>query len=152
MLHSRLIDILKQYVKKNYKEYILVGLLFIIGLFAGVFIINNCKDAQLSEVGTYINEFINKFKQIEDVDNSALLAKSIRNNLILSLVIWAAGTTVIGIPVVLAVILFRGVVLRIYNCIFYIYIRDRKRYFILPFITISTKYSFYTCSFNIGSK
>ena len=53
MRYSYYKDTLKNYVKNNYKEYLLVCILFLIGIFVGVMIINNCKDAQLTEITTY---------------------------------------------------------------------------------------------------
>lgn len=111
MRNSRLKEILKNYIINNYKEYILVGLIFIIGLFAGVLIVNNCKDDQMSEISTYITDFIAKFKEIETINKGELIITSIKNNIILALILWLAGTTVIGMPIVLAIILSRGVIL-----------------------------------------
>lgn len=99
------------YVFNNSKEYILIGLLFIIGIFVGVIIINNCNETQGQEINTYISEFINRFKNIGKLDRSSLIIDSIKSNVILAIIIWAAGTTVIGVPVVLTVILFRGMCL-----------------------------------------
>ena len=104
-------EILKKYIINNYKEYILVFLLFIIGIFIGVMIVNNCSDIQISEVSTYINNFITKFKQLENINNTELIVSSIKNNFILAVIIWFAGTTVIGLPVVLIVVLLRGIIL-----------------------------------------
>lgn len=111
MRKLRLGDILKNYISNNYKEYILVGLLFIIGLFVGVLLINNCKDEQISEITTYIKDFITNFKQIENIDKSALIINSAKNNIFLALIIWAAGTTVIGLPIVFIAICYRGMAL-----------------------------------------
>ena len=111
MQNSKWKIILKNYVKNNYKEYILTSLLFIIGLFIGVMIINNCTETQSSEITVYLNEFITKFKTTQSINKSELVLTSIKNNIILSLIIWLAGTTVIGIPIVLIVIMFRGLVL-----------------------------------------
>lgn len=99
------------YVYNNIKEYMLTVLLFIIGIFIGVMIINNCNDSQISEINTYISEFINKFKNIQNLDKTGVALSSIKNNIILAIIIWVAGTTVIGIPIVFSVILFRGVCL-----------------------------------------
>lgn len=111
MRNSKLEEILKSYIKNNYKEYILVSLLFVIGIFAGVMVVNNCKDTQISEVSGYISDFITKFQSIENVNKTGLIMTSIKNNTILSIILWAAGTTVIGMPIVLLVILFRGLIL-----------------------------------------
>ena len=103
--------VLKNYVKNNYKEYILTSLIFIIGLFIGVMIINNSTETQYSEITTYLNEFITKFKGIQNINKTSLIFTSIKNNIILAVIIWVAGTTVIGLPIVLIAILLRGLIL-----------------------------------------
>jgi len=104
-------NIIINYVSNNVKEFILIGLLFIIGIFVGVIIINNCSELQAQEISTYISEFINRFKNIQNLDKTSLAIESIKNNIILTIAIWGAGTTVIGAPVVLTIILFRGICL-----------------------------------------
>ena len=103
--------VLKNYVKNNYKEYILTSLIFIIGLFIGVMIINNSTETQSSEITTYLNEFITKFKGIQNINKTSLIFTYIKNNIILAVIIWVAGTTVIGLPIVLIAILLRGLIL-----------------------------------------
>ena len=99
------------YVYDNIKEYILILLLFIIGIFAGVMIINSTKEGDIVEVENYISDFVVKFKGMGKIDNFSLLINSIKNNVILAFIIWLAGTTVIGLPVVLITVLFRGLCL-----------------------------------------
>ena len=99
------------YVKNNFKEYMLVLLLFIIGVFIGVMIINNLEQTKIDEVKKYIEEFITKIKSIENISQTDLIIESIKSNIILAIILWIAGTTVIGLPVVLTVILARGVCL-----------------------------------------
>ena len=111
MRNSKVKLAIKNYIKNNNKEYILVALLFLIGLFTGVLIINNLSNDDLTNIGTYINNFLTNFKSTEDIDKLQLIATSIKNNAILALIIWGAGTTIIGIPIVLIVILFRGIIL-----------------------------------------
>ena len=105
------IGVFKQYIINNYKSYILVALLFIIGIFIGVMIINNCPDSQITDVNSYINDFVIKFKEVDNLNKIDLIVTSIKNNMILALILWIAGTTVIGLPIVLIIILFRGLVL-----------------------------------------
>ena len=100
-----------KYIKNNFKEYALVGLLFIIGLFIGVIIINNCADTKIEEIKIYIQDFITKFKNVENIDKTELIIKSIKENVILAIILWLAGTTVVGIPAVLIIILLRGLFL-----------------------------------------
>ena len=100
-----------RWVKENYKEYILVSLLFTIGLFVGVMLVNNCNDEQRQEVNSYIQDFITNFKSENNVNKIELIKISIKNNLILTGILWIAGTTVIGLPIVLCIILYRGLCL-----------------------------------------
>jgi len=108
MRYSNYKNTLKSYIKTNYKEYILVSLLFIIGIFIGVMIINNCKEQQTSEITSYISDFITKYKEIENINKTELIIESIRKNIIFAIILWIAGTTVIGMPIVLGIILIRG--------------------------------------------
>ena len=101
-------SIIREYTRNNAKEYILVGLIFVIGLLVSVMFINNSSVEKQSTITTYISEFIEKFKNIEKIDKMSLVLDSAKNNIILSIIIWLAGTTIIGMPVVLGMILFKG--------------------------------------------
>ena len=70
--------------------------------------VNNCSEEQEKSITSYVTEFTQKFKSIEKIDKSGLRINSIKKNVGLTLIIWLAGTTIIGMPVVLAIILFRG--------------------------------------------
>ncbi len=97
-----------EYMKNNSKEYILVMLIFIIGILLGVMVINNTSTENSNNIITYISNFIDRFKTTENIDTYGLLAESIKSNVILAIIVWFAGTTIIGMPVVLGIILFRG--------------------------------------------
>ena len=103
--------IIWKWIKENFREYILVSLLFLIGIFIGVMIVNNCDDNQMKEISAYIQDFVSKFKNTPDVNKVELIGISIKNNLILALILWISGTTVVGLPIVLIVILSRGIYL-----------------------------------------
>lgn len=111
MRYSYCKNALKNYVKNNYKEYLLVCILFLIGIFVGVMIINNCKEKQLSEITAYINELITKYKELESVDKYSLIIESIKKNILFAIILWLAGTTVIGLFILLIIILLRGIIL-----------------------------------------
>lgn len=106
-------NILKNYIKNNYKEYILVCLLFIIGLFIGVMIINNISESKITEIKTYISYIISGYQEIDNIDRVEFLKQLIKNNVLIAIVLWLAGTTIIGMPMVLIIIFFRGIMLGI---------------------------------------
>lgn len=107
-LTSNIKNIIIKYVRNNIKEYILISTIFIIGLLIGVIFINNCSEEKANIISEYITEFMDKFKQTEQIDKTYLYSKSLKNNVLLTLLLWISGTTIVGIPVVLGIILYRG--------------------------------------------
>lgn len=96
------------FLKNNSKEYLLVIIIFIIGMFIGVMLVNNTSVENQQIIENYILNFIEKFKSIENLDKLNLLTTSIKDNIILAIALWIAGTTIIGMPIVFGIILFRG--------------------------------------------
>ncbi len=104
----KLLRTIKEHVSNNKKEYIIVALLFVIGIFLGVLFINHIQEGQKTEITEYFKAFIEKMKNMEELDSMALLRNSMGQNIILAIVLWFFGTTVIGIPVVFGIVLYRG--------------------------------------------
>ncbi len=104
----KLLRIIKEHVINNKKEYAILFLIFIIGIFSGVFFINHIQEQAKTEITNYLNQFIEKFKPLENIDHIELFKNSVIQNGILAITIWFFGTTVIGIPVVFGIILYRG--------------------------------------------
>lgn len=105
---NKMIDLLKRHVVQNYKEYLVVMIFFIVGLFFGVFFINQMKEEQISQVHTYLNDFVQNLKNISDINEFDILKSSIFDKVLLTLMIWFFGTTVVGIPVVFGLVIYRG--------------------------------------------
>lgn len=104
----RVKETIQEHIMNNLKEYSIVALIFIIGVFLGVLFVNNIQEGQKAEITTYLSNFIETLKGTEKLDNIELLKNSIGQNLILAITIWFFGTTVIGIPVVFGMVLYRG--------------------------------------------
>lgn len=90
-------ETIKQHIINNKKEYIIVSLFFIIGIFLGVLFINNIKEEQKEQIGTYVNDYITKMKDTDNINNIDVLESSIKQNLLITLGIWFFGTTVIRV-------------------------------------------------------
>ena len=97
-----------KHIENNSKEYILITLLFIVGIFLGVMFINNMQETQKTEVTSYLNSFVEKIKNIQELNNGEILKTTLKENITLAIVLWFFGTTVIGIPMVFGIILYRG--------------------------------------------
>ena len=101
-------DTIGNHVANNKKEYILVTLIFLVGIFLGVMFINNSKEIQMSEISSYFNNFIDKLKNTEKLETMTILKSTLLENIILAVTLWFFGTTVIGIPIVFGIIMYRG--------------------------------------------
>mgnify|MGYP004495571697 FL=1 len=97
---------IKENILNNTKSYFIVIIIFTVGIFLGVMFINQAEDK--SEIEKYINTYVDETKILQNGDYLGELQKDIRNNIILVLLLWFAGTTIIGLPIVLGIILFRG--------------------------------------------
>ena len=104
----KLKNLIKEHVTNNSREYFIVSLIFITGIFLGVLFVNNMQETQQTDISGYINNFIEKLKNTENFDNMLLIKTSIKQNLILAFALWFFGTTVIGIPIVFGLVLYRG--------------------------------------------
>lgn len=92
----------------NLKMYVIVAIIFLIGIILGVVFINHINDAQEAEIGQYINKFITSLKGNYEINKGELLKASLLENLKLVLGMWFIGSTVIGVPIVLGIVLYRG--------------------------------------------
>ena len=72
MKYSNWKTVLKKYIKNNYKEYLLVWILFLIGLFIGVMIINYSNENRIVEIVKYINDFKDMYKKVEIINQFQL--------------------------------------------------------------------------------
>lgn len=104
--NNEIFFVLKNDILNNLKIYFITIIIFTVGIFFGVLYINQTKDK--SEIEKYIDTYIDETKLIEEANYYGELKKDIKSNITLVLLLWFAGTTIIGIPIVLGVILFRG--------------------------------------------
>ena len=103
-----ILQTIKEHVVNNKKEYVIVSILFVIGIFLGVFFINNVGQEPKTLITEYLNQFIEKLKSSESLNLMELLKTSIGQNIILAISLWFFGTTIIGIPVVFGIVAYRG--------------------------------------------
>ena len=109
---------IKEDILNNTKSYFIVLIIFAVGVFLGVMFINQMQDK--GDVEKYINTYINETKGLQNGDYLGELQQDILSNIGLVLALWFAGTTIIGIPIVLGIILVRGFCLgyTIASCVF----------------------------------
>lgn len=97
-----------EFIKDNIKIYLILTIIFFIGLLFGVLFINNTNEIQANQISEYINNFINSVKEDYQVSTSSLLISSVINNLCIAVILWFLGSTVIGVPLIYLVIGYKG--------------------------------------------
>lgn len=105
---SKLKAIILTHIENNIKEYLIVSIIFVIGIVIGVIFINNTSENQSTEITNYITSFSQDLKNNQNIDTLLLLKDSIKKNILLAAFLWFVGSTVIGISVVYLTICFRG--------------------------------------------
>lgn len=105
---SRIKEVLSSHIEDNLKEYLIVSLIFFIGVIVGVIFINKASETQKAEITEYISSFVTNLKDNNSVDDIALLLESIKKNSILAIFLWFMGSTIIGVSIVYLTVCFRG--------------------------------------------
>ena len=74
----------------------------------GIIFINNSSQNQVEDITNYLNDFVNSLKSNAQIDKGVLLKDCLISNFLLVLALWFVGSTVIGIPIVYGIIIYRG--------------------------------------------
>lgn len=130
---NEIFKIIKEDISNNIKSYFIILIIFVAGISLGVMFINQLQDK--TQVEQYINTYIDETKTLENGDYFRELQNDIKNNIILVFLLWFAGTTIIGIPIVFGLILFRGFCLG-YTIASCVYVLGRMKALIFIAITI----------------
>lgn len=101
-------DLILNNIYNNLKEYLIVTIIFLIGIVIGVIFINHVTESQYMEIQEYIQNFVTALKGDYHIDTMSLLKNSLTDNLKLTIGMWFIGSTVIGIPIILGIVLIRG--------------------------------------------
>lgn len=101
-------NLIFDYIKNNLRDFLIIFILFIIGLIVGVIAINNTDDLEKDEIQNYINGMISNIQQNEEINYGLIFKNSMKNNLITAGIIWIAGLTIVGTFLIYGVVITRG--------------------------------------------
>ena len=132
---KRILTVITNYFIENIKSYTFVAIIFVIGIALAIVFINNLEETQRNEISTYITTFTNSLKDGYTINKATLFTSSAWKNIILCIIMWFAGSTVIGIPIVLGIILFRGFCLG-YTIASCVYVLGKMKGIIFIIITV----------------
>jgi stage II sporulation protein M len=106
--NSQIKNIILQYIDENAKIYLILLIIFFIGIVLGIFFVNNTNETQAGQISEYINNFIASIKGDYQISKTNILFGAIKNNLIIALLLWFLGLSVIGIPIIYLIIVYKG--------------------------------------------
>lgn len=102
-------NIVKDHIENNLKQYLIISLLFIIGTITAVIVVNNTQLQIKQQNEEKIMNCINELKNEEyEIDFTNLLKSVVLNNSFLAFLLWFLGCSVIGIPLVYVIIVYKG--------------------------------------------
>lgn len=110
-LSGRVKDVLWAYLKKNILVYALAIIVFVLGVTLGAIAVKALTVEQKQELIGYLSQFFNSLEKGTIAAKHDLARQAIFSNLKTIAIIWLMGITIIGIPVVLAVLFTRGFVI-----------------------------------------
>lgn len=106
---SKICMLIRENVSKNRRAYAVSAIVFIIGIVAGIVMINCSSPDTQKSISGYISGFVELIKNREyQVDGKKLLIKSVWSNLKIAVIIWIAGSSIIGIPLIYVSIGYKG--------------------------------------------
>lgn len=147
------IKIIVKHIKANIKDYLILSIIFVVGVMIGVILINNADDNSKKEVSGYINSFILNIKNKSfEIDRFELMKNIFMENLKFVIIIWMAGTTIIGMPLIYLIIAYKGICLGYTISSIVLALGNWKRFCIFNFCIIITKYNYYSNFINVKCK
>lgn len=94
-------------LRQYWLVYLVVFLIFGLGVTAGAVAAKNLGSEQVNELNHYLDRFLQQVDVLE-LDQPAAVKDTVANNILIILAIYLLGLTIIGIPVMLALIFTRG--------------------------------------------
>lgn len=97
-----------RHIGNNFTEYIIIIIIFFIGIILGTMYIGKTDLGQQQEISNYINGFMDDIYNGSSIDFNNLLKTSLHNNLLIIIIIWISSLTVIGMPIVYIIVSIKG--------------------------------------------
>lgn len=99
---------IKQHIQENRGQYILIGFIFLAGIIIGNYKVSGLEGG----VKNYLLSLVDSYLQggaERSLDGKSIILAAFFNQARIVLAIWFLGLTVIGLPLILAVVFLRGI-------------------------------------------
>ncbi|BCV21763.1 stage II sporulation protein M [Moorella sp. Hama-1] len=101
---------LARHLHDNLGLYLLVGFFFLAGIIAGTVAVNFLEPQQVSQMGSYLGKLLDQFNGEGPAFNYAAY-QALMSALKEMGLVWFLGLTVIGIPLIIGLVFFKGAIL-----------------------------------------
>ena len=99
---------IEKHIKENIKEYFILALIFIIGLFIGTMVLNNSNENQSTQIAEYLNNFNQNLQQGRSINYLSMLFEILKKDIKLVLLMTFLSVSVIGIPALYFIVGYKG--------------------------------------------
>lgn len=110
-LAGRMREVIWGYLKRNFLLYLLTIAIFVFGIMLGAVAVKALTMAQKHELIGYLSQFFTSLESGTLAAKNNLARQALLSNLKTIGLIWLMGITVIGIPIVLAILFTKGFVI-----------------------------------------
>ncbi len=100
------LDKLKEYLKMNKKIFVFLLILFIVALVAGSIFSVTLNDSDTALVNTYLENYISSINDNTIVFKDTFI-NSISSNIIITIIIWLLGISIIGLPIIIFLFFYK---------------------------------------------
>lgn len=107
---NRFVYMLMEHIQTQKSIYLFVGVLFLVGVVFGSVIVNTLDVNKKGELMQYLHYFFQGLAQDDIADSSVAFQHSIGDYLKMLALMWILGLSVVGIPVMLIYLFFKGLV------------------------------------------
>lgn len=101
---------LKNHIKLDKKLFIFLVILLIVGIISGSIFVTLLCDNDKTLVTEYLNTFLNKLSN-HQLDYLYVFKNSLISNIVLVILIWLLGISVIGLPIMIALYFYKTFIL-----------------------------------------
>lgn len=105
---NKIKSIIIEHVEHNLKIYLILTIIFFIGLVLGIMFINNTTVDIQKGISDSIGSFIDNIHGDYKISKNEILCSAIKNNTISFLFVWLLGCMIIGTPLIYCFIIYKG--------------------------------------------
>lgn len=109
MLTGRAFALIASHIQRRFVAYLLVATLLLLGVIAGITSVHTVGDETRAEIVDVLADFVTSPLPFETPSSNEVLKQVLGGDLLRSgLLMWVLGLTVIGAPIILVMMFFRG--------------------------------------------